>query len=531
MKIFFHSIFEYFQKPGLILTANIFSVNAFFIEQNEKKETYHPGPVTCGQKRTWGTTMIFPESLNLTLLANLVLSLPIVIISIWGYYRIGKATPLYFGAAYGLFFLSHGIQLFEIQQIPTLAVILLRTCGYVLVAAGLFALLREIIERTKAEAAQRASEGHLTAAFAQTAVGIVEFLPGGAICRHNRKFTEILKGERRDRLSASIWDIINPDDHLLHLRGFNAVMQGEIPEYSGEMQVTRTDRSPVWCKISLSAVKPGDGRPDYYILVLDDISDLKHAEEELSRLNAGLEERVRERTLEIGETNERLKAEINEKLLAEERLKTSLHEKEVLLREIHHRVKNNLQIITSLLFLQAEHIRDPVLVGALTDSQARVKSMALVHEKLYQSHNLSSVDFQAYLENLVANLLIAYNIDRMKVRVTISAKDLRLPLNPAISLGLMMNELISNSLKYAFPGSRTGNLVITGTGDAETIRVRVQDDGVGIPEDFDWVNAKSLGLHLVRMLSRQLKGTVVLSRNPGTEFAITLPAGKGEGAS
>ncbi len=480
--------------------------------------------------RMGDTTMVLLETLNYTILANLALSLPIAIISIWGYFRLGKITPLYFGAAYFLFSLSHGIQLFEIQGIFQAAIIPMRVCGYFLVAGGLFGLLREIIERTKAEAAQRASEEHLSAAFAQTAVGIAEFLPGGTICRYNHKFSEILHGENTDWLKESIWDRLTPNDYKDHRSGFESVLLGTSTEYSCEMQVTRKDRSRIWCKVSLSAVRANDGRPDNFTLVLDDISDLKHAEEELFQLNCRLEERVRERTLELQETNERLTREIDQRREAEERLKTSLQEKEILIKEIHHRVKNNLQVIISLLYLQAQNIRDPVLAGALTDSQTRVKSMALVHEKLYQSHNVSSVDFQAYLENLVANLLIAYDIDRTRVRVTIAVKDLSLPLNPAISLGLMMNELISNALKYAFPDGRTGTLEITGTADEEMIRIRIRDNGRGIPEGFDWKNAKSLGLHLVQMLSRQLKGSVELSRDGGTEFAISIPARAGAGA-
>jgi len=471
--------------------------------------------------------MIPLETLDITILTNLVLSLTIVAISLWGFYRIGKPTPLYFGAAYSLFSLSHAILLFKIKEVTDIDFLLMRTGGYILVAVGLFALLRDIIERRKAEGALKESEEHLGATFAQTAVGIVEFLPDGTICRYNHKFAEILRGDNVDWISGSIWDVITPDDHLLHIGAFNAVMQGEIPVYANEMTIARKDRSLVWCQVSLSAVKSDDGKPKYFILAIDDISELKRAEEELSELNAGLEERVRERTLEIAKTNEKLVDEISQKLVAEERLKTSLNEKEVLIKEIHHRVKNNLQIIVSLLYLQAGNTNDPVLLGALMDSQTRVKSMALIHEKLYQSHNLSSIDFQAYLENLVTNLMISYNIDRMKVRVSIEAKDLRLSLNPAISLGLMMNELISNSLKYAFTDRKTGTLTITGAAEGDIIRIRVRDDGAGIPADFDWKNAKSLGLHLVQMLSRQLKGTVELSRDAGTEFIITIPAKAG----
>jgi PAS domain S-box-containing protein len=477
-----------------------------------------------------GNNMIPPIPTQATVFAlNLVLSLTIVAISIWGYYRIGKSTPLYFGAAYVLFALSHFL-IFTGTPGNDPILIPIRIGGYILEAVGLFALLRDIIERQKAETALKESEDHLGATFAQTAVGIVEFLPGGTICRYNRKFTEILRGDTVNWLSESIWNVIAPDDHLAHIGAFNAVIRGDIPEYANEMLVTRKDRSVVWCQVSLSAVKSNDGTPKYFILVMDDISERKHAEEELAALNAGLEQRVVERTLDIAKANDQLISEINQRSLAEEQLKASLHEKEVLIKEIHHRVKNNLQIIVSLLDLQAHETNDQVSKSALIDSQTRVKSMALIHEKLYQSHNLSSIDFEAYLQNLVGNLMIAYNVDRKRIRVAISAQKLPLTINTAIPMGLMMNELISNSLKYAFPDGKTGSLTIHASVEGNTITVKVRDDGVGIPEDFEWKNAKSLGLHLVQMLTRQLRGTVELTREGGTQFAVTIPVKTGAGA-
>ena len=144
----------------------------------------------------------------------------------------------------------------------------------------------------------------------------------------------------------------------------------------------------------------------------------KRAEEELSLLNTGLECRIAERTRELEWVNSALLAENRQRSLAEEKLKRSLHEKEILIKEIHHRVKNNLQIIISLLFLQAKKTEDPLSEAALTDSQTRVKSMALVHEKLYQSDSLSSIDFHGYLQNLVSNLMITYGIDQTRIRIT-----------------------------------------------------------------------------------------------------------------
>jgi two-component sensor histidine kinase len=304
------------------------------------------------------------------------------------------------------------------------------------------------------------------------------------------------------------------------------VILGRRNEYAGDMLFNRSDL-PVWCRISLSAVRSPEGRPRYFILVLDDISERKRAEEELAALNAGLEDRVAERTRELQKANAALLEEVYQRSFAEDRLKLALHEKEVLLKEIHHRVKNNLQIIISLLFLQAKKNDDPASTSALLDSQTRVKSMALVHEKLYQSTDLGAIDFAGYLQNLVSNLMVTYGADKRRIRVTVLAKDLPLTINTAIPMGLIMNELVSNSLKYAFPEGREGELSIEGHAEGDTMQITVRDNGVGIPESIDWRYTESLGLHLVQMLTRQLRGTIDLSRESGTEFRFIIPVREG----
>jgi PAS domain S-box-containing protein len=467
------------------------------------------------------------ESVDLTVLTNLVLSLTVVAISIWGYSRIGKPTPLYFGMAYVLFALSHFITLIGMNQLHATALIMLRTAGYILVAVGLFAIIRDIIGRQQVEQALREKEEHISATFDQTAVGIAEFLPDGRIVRHNTKYGEILGCPDDNLQPVSIWDLITPDEHIVHFDGMNAVIRGDRNEYSGDMLFAQRAGLPVWCRISLSSVRAPEGRPRYFILVLDDISERKRAEEALAALNAGLECRVAERTRELKDANTALLNEVYQRSFAEDRLKLALHEKEVLLKEIHHRVKNNLQIIISLLFLQAKKNDDPASTSALTDSQTRVKSMALVHEKLYQSTDLGSIDFAGYLQNLVSNLMVTYGADKRRIRVTVSAKDLPLTINTAIPLGLIMNELVSNTLKYAFPEDREGELSIEGHTKGDTMQITVRDNGVGLPESIDWRYTESLGLHLVQMLTRQLRGTIDLSREGGTVFRLTIPVKEG----
>jgi len=474
--------------------------------------------------------MNIPNPTTLTPLVNLILSLTIVAISLWGYHRLKGPTPLYFGAAYLLFALSHLILLLGYEQVLATFLIVVRTLGYILVAVGLFAILKDIIEHKRSEEALKESEEHLNITFEQTAVGIVEFFTNDTINRYNRKFAEILGCTEGGLISKSIWDVIPPDDHLLHYEAINSVIRWDQQEYSGEMLITRSNHSLVWCQISLSAARTERGKPKYFILVLEDITERKSAEEKLSLLNTGLESRIVERTRELEWANSALVAENRQRSLAEEQLRHSLLEKEILIKEIHHRVKNNLQVIISLLFLQARKTEDPRSEAALTDSQTRVKSMALVHEKLYQSDSLSSIDFHGYLQNLISNLMITYGIDQTRVRITISVHELPLTINTAIPLGLIMNELISNSLKYAFPDGRTGVLIVSGDVYENTMIIKVRDNGRGIPKSLDWKHAESLGLHLVQMLTRQLKGTIELSQESGTEFTLTIPVAQSGGA-
>jgi PAS domain S-box-containing protein len=215
--------------------------------------------------------------------------------------------------------------------------------------------------------------------------------------------------------------------------------------------------------------------------------------------------------------------DITERQQTEERLRASLKEKEVLLKEIHHRVKNNLQVISSLLKLQSGYIKDKEALALFTDSYNRVRSMALIHEKLYQSQNLAQIDAADYIPNLVSGLFRSYSVSSQAINLKIEVDNIWLDADTAIPCGLMMNELVSNSLKYAFPSGRTGEILVkffvTGSGQCCMI---VRDDGVGIPADFKLEEAESLGLQLVWNLTGQLGGDIELSSEGGTSFKITF---------
>ncbi|MBN2206529.1 MAG: PAS domain S-box protein, partial [Candidatus Aminicenantes bacterium] len=209
---------------------------------------------------------------------------------------------------------------------------------------------------------------------------------------------------------------------------------------------------------------------------------------------------------------------------SEEALKSSLREKEVLLREIHHRVKNNLQVVSSLLSLQSRHLKEGEAMSFLKESQRRIRSMALVHEKLYQSKDLARIDMAGYIESLVQHLFQASRVAPSQVRFRSGIRDVALDINTAMPCGLLISELVSNALKHAFPGDRAGTIAVELRPEGEgTYVLIVRDDGAGFPEGLDYRRTDSLGMQLVLLLVEQLDGTIELAertRAGGTEFRV-----------
>lgn len=216
-------------------------------------------------------------------------------------------------------------------------------------------------------------------------------------------------------------------------------------------------------------------------------------------------------------------SDISERKTYENTIQNSLLQKDLLLKEIHHRVKNNLQIISSLIKLQSSNVKDKELFSLFAESQNRIKTMALIHEKLYRSKDISVIEFYDYIKNLVDNLYVSYGINQERVMPIIEFRSIYLDIDTAIPCGLIINELVSNSLKYAFPNLINGTIFIdlTELNDID-YRLIVKDNGAGIPENIDFNNTSSLGLKLVKILSEQLGGDVEIKRNNGTEFIITF---------
>ncbi len=206
---------------------------------------------------------------------------------------------------------------------------------------------------------------------------------------------------------------------------------------------------------------------------------------------------------------------------AEAQIKAQLQEKDVLLKEVHHRVKNNMQVISSLLNLQSRRVKDSAVLEMFKESQRRIRSMALIHERLYQSTDLSRIEFSQYLRNLAIHLFHSYQADSTRIQLKIDAELVFLNINTAIPCGLIVNELVSNALKHGFPDGRKGQLEIDlhrVAGDGYMLQVR--DDGVGIPEGLDLRKTESLGMQIISTLVEQIEGRLELDRREGTTFRL-----------
>jgi two-component sensor histidine kinase len=217
-----------------------------------------------------------------------------------------------------------------------------------------------------------------------------------------------------------------------------------------------------------------------------------------------------------------LQQELTERKQSEEQVQASLHEKDVMMREIHHRVKNNFQIISSMLNMQAMMTEDKRVLESLLDIRRRINTMALLHTQLYQSESFEQIDMGTTIPRLVDFLLVLYGKVEKKIAATVTAKGIILHVSQAIPCGLIINELVSNTLKHAFESMARGSIAVSMrcSGD-DTITLTVKDDGVGMPKNFDIDNADTLGLHLVRnLVKEQLKGKMGFKRNKGTEIYV-----------
>ena len=261
------------------------------------------------------------------------------------------------------------------------------------------------------------------------------------------------------------------------------------------------------------AVAIGGGDLDYLI-------DIK-GDDEFTELSA----KFNAMTKKLSDSYHNLEYEITERKRAEEKIKASLEEKEVMLKEIHHRVKNNLQVISSLISLQADSLTDKRILKELDDVRDRVRSMALIHEKLYQTSDLAKLDFAEYAASLTQTLWRSHSALARNIRLNLAVEPVSLSIERSVPCGLILNELVANALKHAFPNNSGGEVEVGVKIDPanKVVCLRVRDNGIGLPTGLDWSQSHGLGLQLVKILAGQLGGTVETATSPGTEFKIVFP--------
>jgi PAS domain S-box-containing protein len=320
------------------------------------------------------------------------------------------------------------------------------------------------------------SKRHSEAILGNMSEGILELTHEGTIIYANPA-TVSLTGIPEESLLASDFTELFHETHRERIN--------ELLGVSGDMPQRNTEDSPLILnskQVSVNIVPLKNGEHDSVAVILDDITERK---------------------------------------LAEDKIKASLREKEVLLKEVHHRVKNNLQVISSLLNLQSRYVKDRQALEMFKESQSRVRSMALIHEKLYQSEDLARIDIAGYIRDLISSLFRSYGASAAAIKVKTDVHDILLDINAAIPCGLIINELVSNCLKHAFPDGRGGKLVTELRSDNDKhCSLIVSDNGIGFPEDIDFRNTESLGMQLVITLVEQLDGSIELDRSSGTAFRI-----------
>jgi PAS domain S-box-containing protein len=357
---------------------------------------------------------------------------------------------------------------------------------------GISVILEDITEQKRAEEAQRESDKRYRTLFEASPTSITLLDISGVIIDCNNS-TEKLIGYSKDEIIGQHFEKLMTLDQQdlpkVKAKLFKLLEGEDIKPY--ELNIIRKDGKKRWINIINSLILKDNEIAGFQVIAKD----------------------------------------ITARKKAEDRLKQSLKEKEVLLQEVHHRVKNNMQIISSLLKLQSRQIKNKKAVEMFKDSQQRIKSMALVHERLYRSDDLASIDFKAYVNALVKDLFRSYKNNNGNVKFNVAVKNVSLGIDYAIPCGLIISELVSNSLKYAFPKDFNNskqneiNIKLCSRGKNE-IELTVSDNGVGIPPDLNYKKTKSLGLHLVNLLVEdQFQGNLKLSRAKGTNFQIRFKVG------
>jgi PAS domain S-box-containing protein len=339
-------------------------------------------------------------------------------------------------------------------------------------------------------------------------VGYLTVNEKGVILEANLPASVLFGMNRSVLLRRNFSQCIESTDRDIYYLTRNRLLKTGAPHVS-ELRMLHCTGALFWAELSMSFYKKGETR--FFRIVILDINDRKIAEL-----------RLEDQVLQNASTTGQLQARDSE-------LRSALADKETLLKEVDHRVRNNLQVISSLLRMQGEMLKDDHRAGtALRESHQRVMSMALVHERLYARQNLSEIDFGEYIRTLVKELSNAYGGSASRVICHLDTSHVLLNVAQAIPCALILNELVTNALKYAYPPARTGGIMVALSETLGLVTLSVSDQGVGLPEGMNWQNAKSMGLSMVALLSEQIEGILSVHSSPGTAFTVVFPKEEGQ---
>jgi PAS domain S-box-containing protein len=379
-------------------------------------------------------------------------------------------------------------------------------------AAGIVGISHNITQRIEAEAALHV----LRLALENTLEGIAHVNRYGCLDTVNPAYVEIHGFKRPDEMTGREWQhFISPAQGAQATTVYQQMMDDGKAEF--EALVTRPDDTTFHAQITLVKTQSKNGEFDGSYCFVKDISERKNTED------ARLRDREWEaRTSQLEADNIKLQAEVDERLRVEAALRSTVRQKDTLLREIHHRVKNNLQVISSMLSLQSANIEEESVLQLFRESRNRVRALALLHERLMSAEDLEKIDINDYIHNLVANVFRSYGMSTEHVSTEVDVDDIRFDVDTAIPCGLIINELVSNSLKHAFNDGHGGCVNVSLHRDAHGgYELAVHDNGKGLPENFDFRTTESVGLQLVVALTQQLNGEISLGNGTtGTKFQI-----------
>ncbi|MFH1321215.1 MAG: PAS domain S-box protein, partial [Bacteroidota bacterium] len=348
-------------------------------------------------------------------------------------------------------------------------------------------VVRDITERKRTEETLKEREEHYRDLFELSPIGNVTCTLDGKFISANQAFVEMMCYSKKELYKMTFMDITHPDDTEISEKMVKEIVSGKILHFQLEKKYITKKGKIIECLIKVSLVKDIKGNPVSTIGQLIDITELKQAEKNIMELNEELEQKVIERTAQLEVANEEIK---------------------VLLSEMHHRVKNNLQIISSLLNLQSASIKNKELSKALKDSQDRIETMALIHETLYQKRTLSRINLNKYLENLIKDRIKANSNMSCKVECKIDIPGIDLKINTMVPIGLLINELVTNSLKHAFLNMKKGLIDVNVKKiPGNKYNIQYSDNGVGFSKDTGCEKSKTLGIELIDSFITQIDGS------------------------